>query len=192
LTVDLKTQDEGTFNGTWIEGNNATVSLQGKITDTQVLFDNTAYTKVDHYSAKKPAEFQFKDARLQVITYKDSSYIAGNLQLWSVRQNEPEKPMYISLVKTKKTTTITSLKNDNLVVYPNPFSNSISFNLSLKEQSTVNIALYSMTGTVIYTEKLVLPAGDHNHTITVSVPSAAYMLKVNYGNSSKSTIVIKS
>lgn len=91
LTVDLKSQNDGTFTGTWTESNKTAVSLQGKITDTEVVFDNTAYTKVDHYSAKKPTEFQFKDARLQTISYQDSSYIAGNIQLWSVRQNEPEK-----------------------------------------------------------------------------------------------------
>lgn len=84
------------------------------------------------------------------------------------------------------------LKNDNLVVYPNPFTHSFSFNLSLNEQSSVTIALHSLTGTVLYTEKLALPAGNHSHTITVNVPSGAYLLKVNYGNKHKSTIVIKS
>lgn len=194
LTIDLKKQGDGIFTGTWTEKDKTAVPLRGTITDTEVRFDNTAYNKIDHYSAKKPTEFLFKDARLQNIVYKDSSYLVGNLQLWSVRQNEPEKPMYISLVKNNKNKidTNTTKTKDNLVVFPNPFSNSFSFNLSLNERSTVEIALYSITGVVLYNEKLELPAGDHRHTITVSIPSGAYFLKINYGNVRKSTIVIKS
>lgn len=194
LTVDLKTQDDGGFTGTWTENDKIAVELKGNVSDTQVLFDNTAYSKIDHYSAKKPTEFLFKDARLQNIVYKDSSYLAGNIQLWSVRQNEPEKPMYVSLVKKNKNTVDTKLgvKNNDLVVYPNPFNNSFSFNLSLSEQSTVAITFHTITGTLLYTEKLILPAGNHSHTITVNVPSGAYYLKVNYSNQHKSTIVIKS
>lgn len=194
LTINLKAQADGSFTGTWTENNKTAVDLQGIVTDTEVLFENTPYSKIDHYSAKKPTEFLFKEARLQNIIYKDSSYLTGNIQLWSVRQNEPEKPMYISLVKNNKNTvdTKTALASDDLVVYPNPFANSFSFNLSLNEQSTVNIALHSITGTVLYTEKLVLPTGNHSHTITVNLPSGAYFLKINYGNKRKSTIVIKS
>lgn len=192
LTVDLKSQSDGTFSGTWTENDKESVDLHGKITDTQVLFDNTAYAKIDHYSAKKPTTFLFKDARLQTINYQDTQYLAGNLQLWSVRQNEPEKPMYISLVKNKQNTSVASLKNDQLVIYPNPFNDSFSFNLSLKEKSTVDIILYSMAGTALYTEKLVLPTGNHTHTIAVNVADGSYVLKVNYSNKSESTIVIKS
>ena len=193
LTLDLKAQGDGRFTGTWTENKKTTVDLQGTVTDAEVLFDNTAYSKIDHYSAKKPTEFLFKDARLQNIVYKDSSYLAGNIQLWSVRQNEPEKPMYISVVKNSRTaanakrmevakTAIdakTALAGDKLVVYPNPFTNSFSFNLALTEQSTVDIAMYSMTGTVLYTESLNLPAGNHSHSITVNVPSVTYLLKIS-------------
>lgn len=194
LTVDLKLQGDGTFTGIWTENDKTVVNLKGTITETEVLFDNTAYSKAEHYSAKKPTDFLFKEARLQNIIYKDSAYLAGNIQLWSINRNEPEKPMYISLVKKNKNVvdTKTTLVNDDWVVYPNPFTNSFSFNLSLNEQSTVTIALHSLTGTVLYTEKLALPAGNHSHTITVNVPSGAYLLKVDYGNKHKSTIVIKS
>lgn len=194
LTVELTSQGNGAFRGTWIENGKEAVDLQGTVTDTEVLFDNTAYSKIDHYSVKKPTEFLFKEARLQNIVRKDSSYLAGNIQLWSVRQNEPEKPMYVSLVKKNKNAidTPTATVKDDLVVYPNPFANSFSFNLSLTEQNTVNIALHTITGNILYTEKLVLPAGNHNHTITVNVPSGAYFLKVNYGKEHKSIIVIKS
>ncbi|OOV19568.1 T9SS type A sorting domain-containing protein [Flavobacterium sp. LM4] len=192
LTVDLKSQSDGTFSGTWTENDKTSVDLHGKITDTEVLFDDTAYSKIDHYSAKKPTEFVFKNARLQTLNYQGTHYLAGNLQLWSVRQNEPEKPMYISLVKNKQDTGAPSLKNDPLVIYPNPFNDSFSFNLRLEEKTAVDIALYSMAGTVLYTEKLSLPAGNHTHTIAVNVADGSYILKVNYNNNSKSTIVIKS
>lgn len=191
LTVDLQSQGDGTFTGTWTENNNV-VNLKGKITDTEVLFDNTSYTKKDHYSAKKPTEFLFKNARLQTLNYQDTQYLAGNLQLWSVRQNEPEKPMYISLIKNKQNSTASLLKSESLVVYPNPFNDSFSFNLNVKEKTTVDIALYSMAGTALYIEKLVVPAGNHSHTIAVNVADGSYVLKVNYGNKSESTIVIKS
>ncbi|WP_026714894.1 T9SS type A sorting domain-containing protein [Flavobacterium daejeonense] len=194
LTVELTSQVNGAFRGTWTEDTKEAVDLQGIVTDTEVVFDNTAYSKTDHYSAKKPTEFLFKNARLQNVVYKDSTFLAGNLQLWSVRQNEPEKPMYVSLVKKGKNTVAAPavVVKDNLVVYPNPFANSFSFNLSLNEQSDVAITLHTLTGTVLYTEKLVLPAGNHSHTITVNVPSGAYFLKVNYGKEHQSTIVIKS
>jgi hypothetical protein len=195
LTLDLKTQTDGSFTGTWTENNKTPLDLKGTITPTEVLFDNVAYTKIDHYSAKKPTEFLFKEARLQNIVYDNANYLAGNIQLWSARLNEPEKPMYISLVKTNKTTaeeTKTLAPTDNFVVYPNPFGNSFSFNLSLKEQSTVDIALYATTGALLYTQKLALPPGNHTHTITVNVPSGAYLLKVNYENNQKTTLVIKS
>lgn len=195
LTVELTSQGNDSFLGTWSEKGEDIVELKGKVTDKEVLFENTSYNKIDHYSAKKPTEFLFKNARLQNIVYKDSVFLAGNIQLWSVRQNEPEKPMYVSLVKKNTNTIIdakTEITSDNLVVYPNPFNNNFSFNLSLTEQSDVAITLHTMTGTVLYTEKLALPAGNHSHTITVNVPSGAYLLKVNYGKVHQSTIVIKS
>lgn len=194
LTVELISQANGGFRGIWTEKGKESVDLQGTVTDNEVLFDNTSYSKIDHYSAKKPTEFLFKDARLESVVYNDVAYLVGSLQLWSVKNNEPEKPMSLSLLKNNNSSgdnVIDPTAND-LVVYPNPFENSFSFNFSLNEQSAVLVSLHTITGTVLYTEKLALPAGNHSHTVTVNLPRGTYFLKVNYGNKTKSSIVIKS
>ncbi|QEK52460.1 T9SS type A sorting domain-containing protein [Pedobacter aquae] len=195
LEIELKYDEaEQKIKGFWNEDGTKT-SLNAILTDSSLLFENTAYSKLDHYSAKKEVDFVFKNAQLQLLNLSDSTYLAGNIQLWSNYHNEPEKPMYVSLVK-KANLTIEQPKLDiqisqNLTVYPNPFSNSLSFNILLEKESLLNIALTSIDGKILYTETLKMPTGQQSHTLQANVATGSYVLKVGYNGIVKSSIVIK-
>jgi len=201
LKLKLESGDHN-ITGTWSEAGNPVVNLQAEITDSGLVFNNSAYIGTDHYSAGKSENYLFKNAKLLVVKQKDTVFLAGNLQLWSVMRNEPEKPVYISLVKNIPTVKPVysppmTLKAKTaplreLTVYPNPFKNSTQVSFNVNQQSRVEIFISDMTGRIVYKENpKSLTTGKYNFSIQPNLQLGAYLLTVNCNGQVKSTVLIK-
>jgi len=198
--LNLSLQRSGNkISGQWLEEGETAASLEGKFTDSSLVFSNSAYHRTDHYSAKKATGFEFRDARLKLVKSGDSVFIAGNLQLYSLRLREPEKPMYVSLVRTEggqvKASELSAgerlLPNDQLKIYPNPFNGSFQVGFNLKTKGNVQLYLYDLGGREVFSKAVDLPEGKQLLDINADVPVGSYVFKINYNKRSQTAIVIK-
>ncbi len=79
----------------------------------------------------------------------------------------------------------------NLVVFPNPFTEDITFELDIESQN-VTIQIFELSGRMIYETFLDVPKGYLRHTIPFAKqPEGVYILKVNTANENFSKKIIK-
>ena len=200
------------LNGEWEEEDGNTTSFQARLTDSALIFNNSIINRKDHYHPDKKILFEFKDAHLQLVKNSDSVYLAGNLQLYSIEHREPERPMYISLVRKEERKGIPiSNKTEKLqlreevpvsvlpppviskfLAYPNPFEKNFTVSFTLLQESNVEAILTDMSGRIIFQEKWIKQAaGQITKDITVELPAGTYILKLNYQRQAIKTVLIK-
>jgi uncharacterized protein len=198
--LNLRLQRAGNkISGQWLEDGELSASLEGSFTDSSLVFNNSSYERADHYSAKKATGFEFRDARLKMMKSGDSVFLAGNLQLYSLKLREPEKPIYVSLVRNGAGPVKTSplpaeerlMLADELKIYPNPFNGSFQVGFNLKLKSQVQLSLFDMAGREVFSKVVDLPEGKQLLDIDAKVPSGSYVFRINYNKLSRTTIVIK-
>ncbi|MBC7914877.1 MAG: SEL1-like repeat protein [Pyrinomonadaceae bacterium] len=180
-------------DGLWTEQGKSAIPLTASVTDSAIVFSNTSFASTDHYSPDKKVQFEFKSANLQLINDADSIYITGNISLWATDRNEPEKPMSISLHKDAKlgVDEVKSRDEFNLLVYPNPFDNTLQFSFYLQKKNDVMISLIDLSGRVIYQEQKPFNQGANTHAISSDSPPGAYILKLSSGGRTRQVIVLK-
>ncbi len=185
------------LKGKWIEADTLYTVINADLTDSAIVFNQTNYKRINHYSPVKPLLYEFRDAKLQVLGVEGQLLtLAGNVTLWNVQQREPENPVYISL--TKKATLPVEVINGeqlpifkNLAIYPNPFNQQFTVEFNLEKQSHVNIELSDVNGKILYKRNVLLGPGFQNQQISVNVPGGIYVLSLNDGNHTTSRVVIK-
>jgi hypothetical protein len=207
LEVQLHDQDS-ILIGQWLEDDNLSTSFYARLTDTALVFVNTEYERIDHYSAKKPAKFKFESSKLQLVKNKNEIQLVGTLQFYSVRQREPEKPVYISLTRVNSNQSNhlaastnsgnvfldvpkAELVNNIVKVYPNPFNDSFQAEFFLENSETVTLSLFSIDGRELHSQTKLFKAGMQKAEIKVDVTPGLYVFKVHSKNKSASSIVIK-
>jgi hypothetical protein len=74
---------------------------------------------------------------------------------------------------------INSIENFDALVYPNPASYNITLKLTLTERENVSIDVYSITGQLLYTEKMGKQQGEITKEIDFSkFGNALYLLQI--------------
>jgi hypothetical protein len=180
--------------GIWIEGQD-TAKISAVFTDSNLLFKDTKYKKVDHYSGKKHDPVQFKNARLDLLMQPDSLYITGNLQLYDLKRHLPGRPMYVHLSRVAAPAMLTKVNNPlEVKAFPNPFKSQFKVEFVLASSQKVGISLVSMQGQVIFKEDAgLLQPGTYQHDIQVPITTAAgnYVLLVTAGGQKKQVNILK-
>ena len=119
LSLNIKTDKERIW-AEWREEGADTLQVEAKWRDTCFVFSYAYQYRKGHYDTNGRVVWNFTDARLQLLCDDSSSYIAGNINMYSPEVMEPNQPMYISL--RKKTLTVDDSNIEKaLIVYPNPF-----------------------------------------------------------------------
>jgi hypothetical protein len=184
----------GTITGTWVEGHD-TAKIAAVFTDSSLLFKDTKYTKIDHYSGKKADPVQFKNARLDLLAQPDSLYITGNLQLYDLKRMLPGRPVYIHLSRVAEPAMVTKFNNPlEVKAFPNPFRNQLKVEFVLASSQKVSVSLISLQGQTILKEDAgLLQPGTYQHDIQTPATMAAgnYILLVTAGGEKKQVNVLK-
>lgn len=196
LNVDAIT---GGIRGMWVEDDTVEVQLEASLTRQGIVFKNTSYSRADHYSGMKPVQFNFEKASLEQVRKGDSAYLTGNVNLYAVQAKEPEKPYFIILNRLSKGSNDSLkvqfadyLNSKKLKVYPNPFSNILTLDFEITERCNVYTQVLTLDGRVIYTNSAKrLEAGVYSLPMELPVPAGTYIIKLNCGKESKSTIAVK-
>jgi hypothetical protein len=199
LNLELSSKNK-VISGVWSE-NGLTTNITGDLSDSIIVFKNSAFIKNDHYNQKSPNQLQFKNAKFNLAKAHDTVFISGSVQFYSAKYKEPEKPSFIMLVSTgnanvdnailtKNETKIDSL---HFLAYPNPFVNQLRLSYILKDASVVSVVVSNLqTAAIVYhSENKELSAGEHRSTISLNGPPGTYVITLRYGNKLKSVIVFK-
>jgi hypothetical protein len=105
---------------------------------------------------------------------------------------------YNNISKSKDLTFNTSPSNisnigiNNLSIYPNPINYFVNFSYSIKENSTVNLSIFDVTGKCVkelINEEQV--SGDYKCNWQVNVPKGIYIYKLNINGTLKTGKLIK-
>ena len=97
ITLTLNKTNIG-YTGTLEEdGNN--IPLTATLSDEGLQFKNSIYKKIDRYSGGKAEAWEITNAQLQLVTERDSTYIVGNITMYSNDRREPSKPYLLKITK---------------------------------------------------------------------------------------------
>lgn len=194
---------DGTVSGQWIENDSIIVPLTARINSSAMTFNNTKYVRKDHYNPKKGSSYLFQDAKLQWSQKDDTLYLTGIVQMFSTKQNEPDKPLFVSLKRyvgkngIDKSQTLASDKivhlKDEVNAYPNPFISTITVDFELKQKSEVQFKLVTLEGRTVYekTSGTLEPGAYTFPLYSKNLSSGTYILKVFYGKTFSTTKVVK-
>ena len=97
ITLNLTKTNIG-YKGT-LEENGNSMPLTAILTDEGLQFKNSTYKKIDRYSGGKAEAWEITNAQLQSITQRDSTYIVGNITMYSNDRREPSKPYLLKISK---------------------------------------------------------------------------------------------
>lgn len=206
LSLNLSYTDNKII-GTWVQSDSITVPIEVILTPSSLIFVDTKYSRTDYYSPKKPIQYKFESASLQWVRKGETMYLEGNVQMFSTQRNEPEKPLFISLSRriesrgisktgnillTKKDGNPLQIQND-LSVYPNPFTNNIIVDFQLKEKGNVQTQILTIDGKLVYSSPVEnLEAGYFQLPIdSRNIKAGSYVLKLMFGTESKSIKIVK-
>ena len=173
----------------WIIGND-TITTRAKITrDGEMLFGKEEVRRYDRYSASYSAMYRFESAD---ICCMDNS-ITGQLRLYSLDEQEPERPMYVCLKKTGSSPDYGENMNNKIYSYPNPYTDVVTLKFELEaDVPSAKICLYSQGGINRQNYSLgPLNAGEHSYTIVPDPCETTYVVHVIAGSTVYQTIIIK-
>jgi uncharacterized protein len=175
-TLKLSLQKLGNrYKGVWREGEDNKTTISLSINGSQFSFDeSSSYTRVNHYSRRKPELWQFNKAQLKLGFADDSIQLTGFVQFYSPGRKEPGKPLQIFLKKATDINLIQLAGVSKMALFPNPGSGQTTLQFTLSHSAKTAVQITSQAGSVVYkeTEKL-LPAGTYDYTIPLSNLSAA-------------------
>ncbi|WP_418262575.1 T9SS type A sorting domain-containing protein [Flavobacterium faecale] len=183
------------LTGNWLEQEGDSISFNASIQANEILFNNTQIGRaIDRQTSID--NFEFKNAKLQVVENQDDIYIVGNLQLYNTKERENEKPMYLILSRQNNqepTQQAGEILVSKLVIYPNPVpTNSFKLSFDLAEQTPINIKIYDMMGLIKHQQNLTTTGtGLQEQNIDFNAPAGNYILNLYYNNQIVRTILIK-
>lgn len=193
LQIDLN-QDGKELAGEWRESEGDTAVFTAKIKDDAILFHDSKIDRTEHFYKGSLNTYEFKEAKLQLLQTEESLFLLGNLQLFNIREQENEKPMYLILEKKQVQTAVTQASEilSKVVVYPNPFSSSFDLSFDLVQTTDVTASIHSLNGNLLYTTQWNgLAAGQQTKALSLNAPTGYYLLRLTYGNEVKTSILIK-
>ena len=172
----------------WYIGND-TVQTKAKLSKNGELeFGKEEVRRYDRYSSSYSAVYRFEKAE---ISYIDNS-LTGELRLYSIDEQEPEKPMYICLKKDGASEE--HGEDDNKIYsYPNPYTDAVTLKFELAtDVPSAKICLYSQSGVNKQNFSLgSLAAGEHSYTFVPNPYENSYIVHVVAGNGVYQTIIFK-
>ncbi len=183
LEVALEPHNDS-LNGLWIEDDSIRQPIHALFTPESIMFKEFKYSKISHYSSKRLESTIFQSATLQLTNSDSGLYLSGNIQAFTPRSKEPQRPLFLALVKTGKVNRDIPFSAIPLRTYPNPFNSSINMDFEIKEACEVSTKLYTVEGKQVYYNSAgVLSPGSYTLPIqTQQIAAGYYKLVLRCGN----------
>ncbi|MDR2906566.1 MAG: T9SS type A sorting domain-containing protein [Bacteroidales bacterium] len=200
----------------WVEEDAAEVEALATLTDSALVFHKAKYFKKALHDRGRDrigdefTEWRFEKAALNYVNEGGQIVLSGHLQLYSLRDREPGRPMYMVLQPKQpqpqeEVLTIKEPISDvnpetkrlvfasQVLVYPNPFVDYLNLSFSLEEQNSCMIQIYSVSGVLVWEQRLgVLEPGVHRYQMNTSnYAKGSYILRLICGDQSYSHTLIR-
>lgn len=178
LTLSVGKTTDG-YCGQWIQDSDtlpfsATLSKDGILT-----FKDTYITKTDRYFDDEKIKYEFEDAAISYF----SNTLTGDLRLYSLLQGEPERPMYMSLIKTGADNMSGNTPDPyycDIYAYPIAHSNQVEVKFALPEDvQTSKVSFYTQSGVFVQSFNTgALHTGVQKFSIYPSVRNGNYVVSL--------------
>ena len=199
LKLDLDC-DSGSVRGQWDEADSLSISLQGGLADSNIVFNGMQYRKTDHYHSSIPLTYDFQNATLHVARDSGNVFLTGELRLYTVEKKEPERPVTIVLQRTraaddKPAGEMSSSGQEtasSFTVFPNPFSTVCNVQFNLPQTSNVYAEVLTADGKSLLVVPVAnLSGGSYLLPVSFRGTAGIYMLRVVIGTKSYVRAIIK-
>ncbi|MDR3328416.1 MAG: sel1 repeat family protein [Prevotellaceae bacterium] len=135
----------GDVNGEWTEADSIRATFEAVLTDSTLQFVNTSYARTDYYNKRQAIKWNFTKAVLEKADINGITSLTGNVQMFSPKSKEPEKPMYISLQQTAS-----AAESEQLTVIPMLNGNDVNVSFALEQASNASINIFSLNGALVF------------------------------------------
>ena len=189
LSIVLEVLEEK-VSGLWVQGKDS-IRVAAVLSDEGILhFDNTEADFYDRYAWNYSSRYRFDKMEMNY----NNGRIVGQLRLYSLDEQEPERPMYVCLEKSS----LTEEKNldeeeSKLYAYSVPSSNQVILSFNLKESiNEIKVSLYNKMGTNCLNYKYgPLEAGKQSLVLPAELEKGYYTIRVEFGVQQLQTIIVK-
>ncbi|MBR1449437.1 MAG: SEL1-like repeat protein [Prevotella sp.] len=124
-----------------------TVPFTANLTeDNRLDFMSGSLKMNDRYTTSGAVKYRLTNVLYDVWNEK----IRGRLNLYSLSQKEPERPMFFELKRDGMQTLLQQDNKNNIAIMPNPFEKSFTINLELQESSPVKVRIFNVNGIMVW------------------------------------------
>lgn len=182
--------DGNSLSGLWVQEKD-TIPFSAHFDDNKsIIFEDTEFELYDRYSRKYKSKYRFDKIDMSY----NNGYMVGQLRLYSLREQEPDRPMYFCLTNIDLLRINNRDNNSNqLTVYSMPNSDQIVLKFILTEEvPNVNVSFYSRTGINVLNYKYGgLNAGEQILSINPPLDNGYYSIKIMAGNQQFQSMIVK-
>ena len=178
------------FSGYIVLGTDS-VPFKADMTGEGTLKFKKSYVSLnERYTFNGKVKYKLDYANLDL--WKDN--ICGCLQLYSLSQREPERPMYMELRRTGTENESKQNDNgkDNITIKPNPFDSQFDAVFELTENATATARIFDKSGIMVWQQNLgMLEAGKHSITVCPDIKHGYHVLNISAGKQTLRAIIVK-
>lgn len=191
VSMTIHQRNENNLIGDLVLAND-TIPYRAKLTkDGELSFSSGKVKLNERYTVGQKVNYKINKAQLRMWNNK----ICGRLSLYSLKEKEPERPMYIELQHADNYLAVNSEDDrySHISVSPNPFTYSFDATFELAGVSTVQIRMFDKMGTMAYCQDLgELYSGKHTvRVVPNNIKDGYYILNIKASNQILRTIIIK-
>lgn len=188
VSMNIYPDGDGKAAGTLILAEDS-IDFRADVTsDGKLVFSEGKVKLNERYNAGQKISYKMDYAVLDI--WKDR--IMGRLGLYSLKLNEPERPMYIELYKDNQINNKLDERYTHVSASPNPFVQEFDASFELIDQSEAYIRIFDQSGIIVYNKRLgILNAGKHHVTVSPEIKNGTYVLNIKAGQQVLRAIIVK-
>ena len=185
MSVDKKGNE---VNGFMVVGVD-TIPFHAKVTsDNRLKFEKGSVKLRERYSHSHKANYRMEDMVFDVWNDK----ICGRLNLYSLTQQEPERPMYFELSRNEVNSGTNVTLHDNITIAPNPFGTTFTATFELLSNANVQVLVFNTYGMMEWQKDLGhLEKGRQEIALSPNIRPGKYIMNIKAGKQNLHVIIIK-
>lgn len=166
-----------------------TVPFHAKVTsDNRLKFEKGSVKLRERYSHSHKANYRMEDMVFDAWNDK----ICGRLNLYSLTQQEPERPMYFELSRNEVNSGTNGRQHEGVNITPNPFKTTFTATFELQNDSDVQVWVFNTSGMMEWQKDLGhLETGRHEIALSPDIRPGKYIMNIKAGRQNLHAIIIK-
>lgn len=156
--------------------------------DGMLKFEESYVDLNERYTFDGKVRYKLCQAALDIW----SDRIHGNLSLYSQKEHEPQRPIYVALYRDGSYYNKNFNKYGYIIISPNPFDTELCANFELNERSDASARIFNKYGMLVWHQTLgTFEAGKHNLKLHPDILPGIYVLNISAGKQVLRTTVVK-